>query len=450
MSAPAPLPMLPGMWPYHPDLLARPVPRYTSYPTAVEFSERIGAEAQEQALTRVTSPESLYVHIPYCTEICWYCGCNTGAANRQQRLTAYLDALHEEIAITSALLPDHTEISRIAFGGGSPNALSPVTWIRLLDRLVTSFRARSPSISIELDPRALDDAWKSIIGGTHITHASLGVQSFDPRVQAAIGRVQPLDSIEQAVACLRGSGVRSLNFDLMYGLPHQDAAVLEDTLATTIALAPDRVAFFGYAHVPEIIARQRRIDASALPDTDSRFALAAAGHAQLTGAGYQPVGFDHYAKPADPLARAARAGTLRRNFQGFTDDEAECVIGLGASAISIYPDRIIQNEKNAGRYRMRLSQGRLPAALGTLRSEEDRRRALLIEDFLCGREADLNLIEGGPEIAGDFAPFLDRGLAEQRAAGIGFTDAGRPYARVMAALIDAYRHNPVRRSSSAV
>jgi oxygen-independent coproporphyrinogen-3 oxidase len=436
--------------PYYPELLARPVPRYTSYPTAVEFDPSVNAGAQSEALAQVNGAASLYVHIPYCQQICWYCGCNTGAANRTQRLTGYLDALDREIGLVAARLGDDVAIDRIAFGGGSPNALSPVIWVRLLDRLLTALRTRSPVLSIELDPRGFTDEWASVLGATSVRNVSLGIQSFDPSVQAAIGRVQPTDHITAVVSALRGAGVQSINFDLMYGLPHQNDAVLAATLAETVALRPDRIALFGYAHVPDLIPRQRQIDGRALPDAAQRFAMAVAGEATLVAAGYQPVGFDHFALPVDPLARAARNGTLRRNFQGFTDDDADVLIGLGASAISVFPDRLIQNEKNSGRYRMRLSQDALPGVRGVRRTTDDRQRALAIEDFLCGRPADLSAIDHDGAIADDFAPFVARGLAIATPAGIRFTPEGRPYARVMASLIDGHRESPVRRSSSAV
>ncbi len=436
--------------PYFPELLARPVPRYTSYPTAVEFTERTGLAAQAAALAGAHGPASLYVHIPYCQQICWYCGCNTGAANKVQRLSGYLDALDWEIGMVATRLADDVMIQRIAFGGGSPNALSPVLWVRLLDRLLTAFRTRAPVLSVELDPRGFTPEWAQVIGSTGVRNISLGVQTFDPAVQAAIGRVQPAAMIADTVAMLRDAGVASINFDLMYGLPEQSGETLAATLDQAISMRPDRIALFGYAHVPDVIARQRRIDAAALPGPDARFAMAVAGEAALLAAGYQAIGFDHFALPADPLARAARQGTMRRNFQGFTDDDAETLIGLGASAISAFPDRLIQNEKNSGRYRMRLSQDGLAGVRGVFRSTDDRLRAMAIEDFLCGRPADLSRVDSGGAIADGFAPFVDRGLASVDAHGFRFTAAGRPYARVMAALIDGYRANPMRRSSSAV
>lgn len=437
------------MWPYHPDLLQRAVPRYTSFPTAAEFHALTGEDVLIDAITACDGDVSLYLHIPFCEQICWYCGCNTGAANKAQRLTAYLDALMHEVTLVAALLPKDCRVARIAFGGGSPNAIAPIAFVRLLDRVVTSFTAHAPVISVELDPRGFTEEWARVLGATGVTNVSLGVQTFETAIQERIGRVQPHAMIEHSVGGLRRHGVRSINFDLMYGLPGQGMAELDATLAETIDLAPERIALFGYAHVPHILPRQRRIDASALPDQDMRFAMAAHGYDMLIDSGYEPVGFDHFALPHDPMAVAARDGTLRRNFQGFTDDQAERLIGLGASAISIFPDRIVQNEKNAGRYRMRLSQDQLTGSLGLWRSRDDRDRGMVIEDILCGRPADLSAISAPIPLDG-LHPFLERGLVHLDGETLSPTEATRPYARSIAALFDPYRADTPQRFSSAV
>ncbi len=438
------------MWSYYPDLLARPVPRYTSFPTAAEFHDGAPhgwSAVQRRALEHADGPVSLYVHIPYCTRICWYCGCNTGAAGRRARLTAYLDALAQEIALVAAALPARARVDHIAFGGGSPNAIAPVDFVRLVDRLMTAFSCVDPVISAELDPRAMTPEWTAALGALGVQRASMGVQTFDPAVQAAIGRVQPLGQVRALTDALRRAGVASVNFDLMYGLPGQGEAELTDTLTAASAMAPDRIALFGYAHVPHLIPRQRRIDASGLPDVAARFAMAARGHDQLVGAGYAPVGFDHFARPADPLAHAARTGRLRRNFQGFTDDDAGCLIGLGASAISLFGDVLIQNDKNAGRYRMRLSQGQLAGALGVQRTREDRARSAVIEAILCHRAVDARAF---PDALAALAPFIARDLVRVERGRVVPVEAGRPYARVMAALFDPYRAQPASRFSNAI
>ncbi|TIX52165.1 oxygen-independent coproporphyrinogen III oxidase [Alteraurantiacibacter aquimixticola] len=438
------------MWPYHPNLLATPVPRYTSYPTAAEFGPDITQQRHRDAIGTATGDISLYVHIPFCEKICWYCGCNTAAANRAQRLASYLDALHKEIELVGEMLPANARVKRIAFGGGSPNAISPVDFVRLFDKLVLHFPLDDPLVSVELDPRTLDNGWEAVFGAVGASHASLGVQTFSPKLQAAIGREQPRAMIENAVDLLRKAGITSLNFDLMYGLPGQTMDDLHETLELAAQDGADRIALFGYAHVPHMLPRQRKIDASALPDGETRFAMARDGHAQLVDAGYTAVGFDHFALPGDPLAQAMESGRLRRNFQGFTDDQAEVLIGLGASSISSFPDLLVQNEKNAGRYRMLMSQSQMPTANGKVRSIEDRRRGAVIEELLCRGRARVarDLLEDASE---RLRPYLEPGLARIESGNmLVITRNALPYARSIAAAFDPYRQQSATRFSSAI
>ena len=435
-------------WTYYPELLAQAVPRYTSYPTAAEFGDESFEAPQREALTAVRGDVSLYVHIPFCQEICWYCGCNTSAANRADRLASYLDALHAEIRGVSRLLHPSVKVSRIAFGGGSPNAIHAHEMVRLVDALLVNFRVPWPVISIEIDPRSLTPAWLTAIRGIGIVKASLGVQTFDPQVQAAIGRVQPRDDIARAMAGLRKNGVDSINFDLMYGLPFQTDAMLAQTLDEATTMEADRIALFGYAHVPHMIPRQRRIDASQLPDQVARFRMAAQGYRQLVDAGYQPVGFDHFALPGDGLAQAALGGHLRRNFQGFTDDQAQVLIGLGSTAISQFDSAYVQNEKNTGRYRMLTGAGQLAGRRGVRRSAEDRRRGAVIEALLCQGEAHIDA-DLALAAAARLVPFAQRDLIRWDGDRLILGRGSEPYARSIAAVFDAYRSGE-RRFSSAV
>lgn len=435
------------MWTYHPDLLARPVPRYTSYPTAAQFSPDVGARELEDRLDAVgaDTPLSVYVHIPYCHDICWYCGCNTGAANRSQRLTAYVEALEMEMALVARRLGKRGRAVRIAFGGGSPNSLPLVDFVRLLQQLILCFDAGEAEISVELDPRRLDAQWIATLAASGVSRVNLGVQTFSPQVQSLIGRIQPVDMVEHAVDQLRRAGI-AVGFDLMYGLPAQRMEDLVATIEASIAMAPARVALFGYAHMPSLLPRQRRIDAALLPDLATRFDMAAQGHAMLTGAGYQAVGFDHFALPRDSIAQASREGRVRRNFQGFTDDPAEILIGLGASAISQFPDLIVQNEKSAGPWRQIVERGELSAVRGVLRTEDDRRRGRIIEDLLCRGEADVSVMSD----ASEFSSFIRRGLAHMEGSRIVIAREALPYARSIAACFDAYLSQTENRFSRAV
>jgi oxygen-independent coproporphyrinogen-3 oxidase len=438
-------------WAFHPELLATPVPRYTSYPTAAEFHDGIGASEIEAALAGVGEADdvSLYVHIPYCHEICWYCGCNTGAANRGHRLAAYLDALHAEIALVAGRLGGRGRVGRIAFGGGSPNAIAPSEFLRLVDALRGSFGAEDAPLSVELDPRSLTEEWFDAMKSAGVGMASMGVQTLDPGVQAAIGRIQPEALIRRSVEGLRAARVASINFDLMYGLPGQSAAILDATLAATLAMRPERIALFGYAHVPHLIPRQKRIDATHLPSAAERFEQARMGFERLTRAGYEPIGFDHFALSQDPLAGAARAGRLRRNFQGFTDDPAGILIGLGASAISQFPRLLAQNEKNAGRYRMLASAGKPTAVRGIARGSEDQARGRLIETLLCRGAGEAGALLT-PAVAERLAAFDRLGLVRRTGSRLAIEAEGRPYARTIASLFDTYRQPGGRSFSSAI
>lgn len=441
-----------GMWPYHPDLLARAVPRYTSYPTAAEFRDTVDGVDMASALEAVgvDAPVSLYLHIPYCRAICWYCGCNTGAANRSARLEAYLTRLHAEIDLVAARLGARGRIGRIAFGGGSPNAIAPAAFAGLVDHLHRVFACDDAVLSVELDPRGFGPDWAEVLRTTGVTRASLGVQTFDPALQAAIGRVQPHADIVRTVKLLRDAGIGSINFDLMYGLPGQDDAALAATLDATLALAPERLAVFGYAHVPHLIARQRWIDARALPDAAARFVQAASAYDRLTAAGYRAVGFDHFAVPGDALVQASADGTLRRNFQGFTEDRADILIGMGASAISQFPDRLLQNAKNAGAWQAAIGAGRFATGRGIARSPLDRLRGTAIEAILCHGSADLRDLPERKAVRARLQRFERVGLLDWHGTRLRLAAEAVPYARSIAATIDAWRAVDDTRFSQAV
>lgn len=441
------------VWPYHPELLSRPVPRYTSYPTAMEFTESVGPDdyaddyAQSLANLAPATDISLYVHIPYCHEICWYCGCNTGAANRKQRLISYQLALEQELVAVSRMLGGRGRVRRIAFGGGSPNAIAPVDFVRLIDRLLILFSVDNPAISVELDPRSFTLEWALTLASIGTSRVSLGVQTFAPHVQAAIGRIQPVEQIESCIAALRLRGIHQINFDLMYGLPGQSLSDLEETVKQAIVMRPTRIALFGYAHLPTMIPRQRRIDSKNLPDAELRFIQSERGYALLVQAGYVPVGFDHFALPEDSLAIAARNGTVHRNFQGFTEDDMPVMLGFGASAISKFPHLLVQNRKNVGEYRAVVQDGRLPIERGVALHDEDQQAAAIIESLLCQGHA--TLLPGMLDTLWPrLAPFAERGLLERSAHGVKITEAGRPYGRLIASQFDRVR-NPVPHAESA-
>ena len=442
-----------------PEFAQRQVPRYTSYPTAAEFHDGVGVADQAAALRAVDEerPVSLYVHIPYCHAICWYCGCNTGAVGKPERLTQYRDALLAEIESVARLM--RGRVASVHFGGGSPNALPPDDLLLIARTIRQRFRVDSDAEwAAELDPRTLDAGYAVGLAAAGISRVSLGAQTFSTAIQARINRFQPFRQVAQAVADLRRAGIAQINLDLMYGLPGQELDDIAATIASALTLAPDRIAMFGYAHLPQMLPRQRMIDASILPDTAARFWQSALAHALLTESGFEAIGFDHFARPDDRLAIAARTGQLRRNFQGFTDDRATVLVGLGASAISQFDGLTVQNDKHAGRYRLRVRNGRLAGVRGVTLDADDRFRAALIERLLCDGGIDLALFSaayGRPVQALHAAfeslqPMAQAGLVELDNWRIAITPQGRPYARLAASAFDAYRNPAAERFSKAV
>ncbi|MEY2882961.1 MAG: hypothetical protein RL490_685 [Pseudomonadota bacterium] len=426
---------------YRPELAARSVPRYTSYPTAAQFSGAVGAAEQAAAIASIApeSPVSLYLHIPYCRQICWYCGCNTGAvrgdAARDMRLPAYVAALEAEIATVAAQM--HGRVTGIQFGGGSPNSLASETLAGLIATLRQRFDvADNAEIGIELDPRTLDADYIPALAVAGVNRISLGVQTLASHVQERINRIQPFEMIADAVAAARNHGITGINFDLMYGLPAQTEADLTDTIVQALMLAPDRVAVFGYAHMPAMMARQRMIAEAELPDAALRFAQSALAHRMFTAAGYSAIGFDHFARPDDAMAIALANGTLRRNFQGYTTDPGEATIGLGTTAISQFDGLIIQNDKHVGSWRDTVLAGELAGDRGIARTADDRARAQIIERLLCDGAIDVG-DDYRPALAA-LRPYADDGLISLDAGAVRLRPEGWPYARLIAAAFDAH------------
>ncbi|PZU11034.1 oxygen-independent coproporphyrinogen III oxidase [Sphingomonas sp.] len=433
---------------YLPDLAARPVPRYTSYPTAAEFHDGVDAADQAAALGAIApdAPVSLYVHIPYCHRICWYCGCNTGAIGRAERLDAYVDALEREVEAVAGRM--RGRVVSIHFGGGSPNALTPAQFGRLIAMLRARFAgAADAEIAVELDPRALDPAFIAAMGQAGVARASLGVQTFAEPVQRRINRIQPYEMVAAAVAGLRAAGIAHVNLDLMIGLPGQSEEDVAESIRLALALAPDRVAMFGYGHNPGLLPRQRMIDPRDLPDAEARFRQSALAHDLLVAAGYRAIGFDHFARPEDSLAVAAAEGRLRRNFQGFTDEPGEAVIGIGASAISQFPGLLVQNEKHVARWRSRVAETGLAGVRGIARSADARLRGAIMERLLCDGRVDMAAVARARGLAPERLIGIRPRLAALEARGVIAIEGWRvtlapwgwPYARLVAAALDMHR-----------
>ncbi|RMF73231.1 MAG: oxygen-independent coproporphyrinogen III oxidase, partial [Alphaproteobacteria bacterium] len=390
-------------------------------------------------------PVSLYVHLPFCRQLCWYCGCHTTITHKRAPVDRYLDALITEMAALARALGRRQPVARLHLGGGSPNALS----LRQLERLFAALRAHfvldsADEIAMELDPRLVTAAQAATLVRVGVNRVSLGVQDFEARVQLAINRVQPLEQVRKACALLRAAGILRIGFDLMYGLPHQTVETVTHTARLAASLGPHRIAVFGYAHVPWMKRHQSLLPEESLPDARMRWAQTRAIAAELESAGYIPIGFDHYARPEDGLAAALAQGRLRRNFQGFTDDPAAIVLGLGASAISQLPEGHVQNCVRIDDYRRRLGAGGLATARGMALSAEDRLRHQAIMELLCYQEADLAALScAHGRDAGALDDALARleilardGLVTLSGRRVRIRPEARPLARWAAAAID--------------
>ena len=434
-----------------PELLRRyadaRIPRYTSYPTAPNFSAEVGEADYRHWLASLPSTDaSLYLHIPFCRAMCWYCGCHTTVAAREAPMLRYLHCLRQEIELVARYTRDLLSIRHIHFGGGTPT-LMPVNEMQsVIEHLRRHFSvALNSEIAIEIDPRTLSYEMAAVLGLCGFNRASLGVQSFDLAVQQAINRVQTFEAVESAVRLLRSNGLRRINFDLIYGLPKQSLQSCLETVERALTLRPDRFAVFGYAHLPSFKPHQRRIDGASLPDSETRFAQSRAIAEALVRAGYIEIGLDHFALPDDPLATAAAAGRLHRNFQGYTTDEAEVLIGLGASSIGRLPQGFAQNQVRIPEYERLVRECRLPVARGYRFAGDDRLRGAIIERLMCDHRVDLGTIcqRFGAEPAvvlgsASLGPLIADGLLERQGTQVRVKPHARPLVRSIAAAFDAH------------
>ena len=431
------------------------VPRYTSYPTAPHFSAAVGPEVYGSWLAAVLPDAtlSLYLHVPFCTEICLYCGCHTKAAKRRDPIDRYADILAREIDLVGAAT-GRRKVVHLHWGGGTPSILGEQRLRRLVDTLGSIFDLSAlHEHAIELDPRHVTASLAGALADLGVNRASLGVQDFSPRVQRAIGRIQPFDVVAAAVAHLRNAGIGRINVDLMYGLPRQTADDVRQNTQLAATLAPQRIAIFGYAHVPWLKANQRRIDEAALPGSRERIEHARIASETLTGLGYVAVGLDHFARPSDELVIAARGGRLHRNFQGYTTDQADALIGLGASAIGKLPHGFVQNAADIGGYSRAIDAGRLATARGLALSADDRLRAGIIERLMCDLCVDLDAVAGDADFSAELSalqPLADDGVAHIDGRRVTITEQGRPFVRLVAAAFDTYLSREQARHSIAL
>lgn len=426
----------------------RAVPRYTSYPTAADFSPGTG-EANARSWAAATQPGealSVYLHTPFCEKLCWYCGCATSVPNGYRRVGEYAELLRQEISLWAGALGPHGGIGHLHFGGGSPNILSAGDFQAIIDQLRATHGFRDGAeIAVELDPRTMHAGQVEALARAGVTRASLGVQTLAPDVQDAINRIQPREMVVSLVEDLRAAGIGAINMDLMYGLPYQTTADVAEAARFAAEMGAARVSVFGYAHVPWFAKHQRAIDESALAGLGERFAQARVAAMTLEAAGYVAIGLDHYAREDDPLAIAAREGRLRRNFQGYTDDPCETLIAMGATAISQFREGYVQNHKHRKAWGEAVKAGRLPSERGIALTPDDRLRARAIEQLMCALRVDVaETCAGMGAPAGSLDEALDHaqglapaGLCSVSGSVVSVPESARVMLRTVAQCFDA-------------
>ncbi|MGR3363906.1 MAG: oxygen-independent coproporphyrinogen III oxidase [Maritimibacter harenae] len=424
------------------------VPRYTSYPTAPHFAGGVGEETVSRWIDAIPagSQISLYLHVPFCRRLCWFCACRTQGTSTLSPVAAYVDSLTQELQTLKSRLADGITISHLHWGGGTPTLLAP----DMIERLAAAIFDTAPlgenaQFSVEIDPNEIDGPRMDALVAAGLNRASLGVQDFDPMIQEVIGRPQSFEITREAVDGLRERGVESLNIDLLYGLPHQTKARMANSVEKVLALEPDRIALFGYAHVPWMARRQGLIPTEALPSPEERLELFNLSSELFTADGFEAIGIDHFALPGDGLSRAHRAGTMRRNFQGYTEDSAEVLIGLGASSISRYPQGYAQNAPATSAYQERVRAGMIPVSRGHAFAGDDILRGRVVEALLCDFRVDLPAIARKVGAEPEAALALADGLQETLPGTVSIENGvvsirpeARPLARMIARYFDAY------------
>ena len=444
--------------PFDADLLRRydrPGPRYTSYPTAPQFSDKFSEANLLDVIRRsnedpIPRPLSIYVHVPFCASPCFYCGCNRIITRDVKRGEKYLEDLMKEVAMVAPLFELDREVSQLHFGGGTPNFLSPEQIHGFMDFLLQHFHfsaSDNRDISIEIDPRCVKSNDIAALARIGFNRASLGVQDFDPEVQAAVNRIQSVEETLAVIKACRDNGFKSVNVDLIYGLPKQTVIGFSKTLDTVIEARPDRIAVYSYAHMPQLFKPQRQLDETLLPSAETKLSLLQLAIEKLSQAGYCYIGMDHFALPEDELAIAQQRGDLHRNFMGYTTHADSDLIGLGVSSISHIGESFSQNPRELANWEVAVESGHLPIWRGMQLSEDDVIRADLIQRWMCQGEIDIGKFEERHSIyfSEYFADELKQlqalaedGLVTISSTHLKATSRGRLLLRIIAACFDAY------------
>ncbi|PTE13677.1 oxygen-independent coproporphyrinogen III oxidase [Pseudogemmobacter blasticus] len=434
------------------------VPRYTSYPTAPQFGTSIGPGDFTSWIEAI--PEgariSLYLHVPFCRRLCWFCACRTQGTSSDDPVIAYAQTLKAEIALLARHLPRGVTLSRLHWGGGTPTMLPPDEMRALADAVfAVAPMAEGGEFSVEIDPNEVDDARLDALVASGMNRASIGVQDFDLEIQKAIGRDQTYEITREVAEKIRDRGVTSLNCDLLYGLPHQTGIRIADSVQKLLTLSPDRVALYGYAHVPWMSRRQQMIPSEAMPSPEERLKLFETASKLFLWDGYEEIGIDHFARPDDGLAVALKAGKLRRNFQGYTDDTAPALIGLGASSISRFPQGYAQNASGTSDHTKAIRDGRFSTHRGHAFAGEDLMRARIIEALMCDFRVDRAELVRDYGVTPAYVDSLFRTAASgfedmlkiENGALI-IPDRAKPLTRMVARAFDAYDQSKAQHSAA--
>lgn len=434
------------------------VPRYTSYPTAPHFSNDVGPDLFGDWISEISPGQaiSLYVHVPFCRRLCWFCACRTQGTQTAAPVQAYVETLKSELKLLGTKLPEGVTLSRLHWGGGTPTLLSPAM-MNDLAQAIFDVAPMGPGseFSVEIDPNEIDEARLDALAAAGMNRASIGVQDFDDEIQKTIGRIQSYDVTRDAIDMIRARGIHSLNADILYGLPHQSQARMTESVQKLLSLTPDRVALYGYAHVPWMAKRQQMIPSDVLPTPEQRLNLFETARQLFAWDGYAEIGIDHFATPEDGLTIAQRKGELRRNFQGYTDDPCDVLIGVGASSISKFPKGFAQNAPATSAHTTAIREGRFSTSRGHRFKGEDRMRSRIIEALMCDFRVDTGEITRDFDIsASQLAAMYDQanrdfdGLLQITSQGLYIPEHARPLTRMIARSFDAYDLSKAGHSSA--
>ena len=434
------------------------VPRYTSYPTAPHFSNAVGEDNYTSWIKAIApgSDISLYLHVPFCRRLCWFCACRTQGTQSDAPVAAYLETLKAELTLLKRILPEGVRLSRLHWGGGTPTLMSAAMMSDLAGAVFdVAPMAPQGEFSVEIDPNEIDDARLDALAAAGMNRASIGVQDFDEAIQQTIGRIQGYDITRDAVLAIRARGVTSLNAAILFGLPPQSRARITESVQKLLSLNPDRVALYGYAHVPWMAKRQQMIPSDALPTPEERLELFETARKLFLWDGYAEIGIDHFATQTDGLTVAQKAGKLRRNFQGYTDDPADVLIGVGASSISRFPQGYAQNAPATGVHTGAIRDGRFSVSKGHVFTPDDKLRGRMIEALMCDFKVDSHELQDRFNVSeADIRSLFDKvmadfpGMLTLESGVLGIPVAARPLTRMIARSFDAYDMSKAGHSSA--